>query len=349
MKPHLWLPLALAAASTVVGEDSFDERPQPWRRLDEPVLSARSTKQNWAKVVCYSPHVIHHAGKFRMWYLGTSEASRTNDMAMGYAESDDGLTWREHPDNPIFTGVDVPWGRTVQTPFVLFDEDAGLHKMWFVSGDGVTRDGEKKIVRNDQKLGYATSLDGLSWEVRPEPVFPSGRSPCVIKDGPDNYQMWMGSRPDVTDESSGELYQNIYHFRSKDGINWTRGAKPVLRPDGRATTVVYPFVIRDGDGYRIWYGCHLATKTFEIFSADSDDGLSWRVDHHRPAFPAAPGKSRFDSRYTSTPCVIALPDRYFLYYSARNWEREYQTGDGRDRRDGAGVYSSIGVAILNRD
>lgn len=348
MKLRLWFVAALAAAPAAGGEN-LDERPQPWRRLDEPILSAQTTKQDWAKVVCYSPHVIHHDGKFRMWYLGTSEASRTNDMAMGNAESDDGLTWREHPDNPIIAGADIPWGRTVQTPFVLFDNEAELYKMWFVSGDGVTRDDQNKIIRNDQKLGYATSEDGLNWEVRPEPVFPSGRSHCVIKEGPDKYRMWMGSRPDLTDDASAELYRNIYHFRSTDGVNWMRSEDPVLRPTGRATTVVYPFVIRDGVGYRIWYGCHLATKTFEIFSADSTDGLSWRVDHERPAFPAAPGESRFDSRYTSTPCVVAMPDRYLIYYSARNWKREYRAGDGQIRRDGAGVYSSIGVAILDRD
>ena len=101
---------------TAAEPSPLDQRPQPWQRLDEPILSARTTNQKWCRVVCYSPHVIHHDGKFRMWYLGTSEASRTNNMVMGYAESDDGLQWREHSGNPV-TGDDVPWGTPIQTPF----------------------------------------------------------------------------------------------------------------------------------------------------------------------------------------------------------------------------------------
>ena len=57
--------------SVTVGEDKshpFEMRPQPWERRAEPVLSARMTKQTRCKVVCYSPHVIHHDGLFRMWY-----------------------------------------------------------------------------------------------------------------------------------------------------------------------------------------------------------------------------------------------------------------------------------------
>ena len=44
-----------------------------------------------------------------MWYLGTSTGSRSGDIAMGYAESADGVTWEPHGGNPIFTGKDVGW------------------------------------------------------------------------------------------------------------------------------------------------------------------------------------------------------------------------------------------------
>ena len=128
----------------------WQQRPQPWQRLDQPVLSAHTTQQAWCKVVVYSPHVIFHEGRFRMWYLGTSTASRSNDIALGYAESADGLKWKEHPRNPILTGKDMPWGRIWQTPFVLFDREERVFKMWFVSGEGVRKDAQGKVIRNDQ-------------------------------------------------------------------------------------------------------------------------------------------------------------------------------------------------------
>lgn len=339
----------LLLTSVVHADDSpWNKRPQPWQRRSEPILSARTTKQAWCKIVCYSPHVIYHDAKFRMWYLGTSTSARSNDIVMGYAESNDGIHWKEHPGNPILTAKDVPWGKIVQTPFVLFDDDERVFKMWFVSGD-VPRDANGKLLGNDQRLGYAVSKDGINWDVHATPIYPSGRSPSVIKDGPNSYRMWMGSRPNVNDHVSADIYKHIYAFTSKDGITWTRGAEPVLRPSGPAKTVVYPYVVKDGDALRMWYGCHIAGGKFEVFSATSADGLNWKVNHEQAAFPAAADKTRFDARYTSTPCVVRAKQRYFMFYSARDWQNEFVDGKGQKRRDGAGVYSHIGVAELTSD
>lgn len=321
-------------------------RPQPWQRREAPVLSARDDPQPWRTVVCYSPHAIYDRDKYRMWYLGTSEASRSNDIVMGYAESDDGIQWTEHPDNPILTGDDVPWGRIIQTPFVLRDPEDDILKMWFVSGEGVVRDDDNNIARNDQQLGYATSTDGVEWNVHPQPIYSSGRSPSVLKEVPGRYRMWMGSRPDATDPSAEGLYANIYEFTSPDGLDWTRSEEPVLRPTAPARSTVYPFVLKHGDLYCMWYGCHVTGGRFEIFCATSSDGSTWTTDHEHPAFPAAADRNRFDARYTSTPCIVHREGRWLLYYSARNWQNEYTDSKGRRRRDGAGVYADIGVAEI---
>ena len=339
----LFLTLASHSTADDTLRELLDQRPQPWTRRDAPVLSARSDDaEPWRRVVCYSPHVIHHEGQFHIWYLGTSEASRSNDIVMGYATSDDGVRWTPHPDNPILTGEDVPWGRIIQTPFVLFDE--GVFKMWFVSGAGVTRDADNKIIGNDQKLAYATSRDGSQWQVHPQPLYPSGRSPSIIKEPGGRYRMWMGSNPEP--EQFGGIYANIYEFTSPDGLNWQRGDRPVIRPSEPARSCVYPFVVKEQDVYYMWYGCHVAGGKFELFCATSADGTQWNTNHHRPAFPAAADRERFDGRYTSTPCIVRVGPRWLLYYSARDWQNEYVDAQGRKRRDGSGVYADIGVAEL---
>ena len=323
----------------------LDQRPQPWKRRPEPILSAGTTKQLWSKVVLYTPHVLHRDGKFKMWYLGTSTGSRARDIALGYAESDDGIEWREHKANPILTGDDLPWGSNFQTPFVLFDDEEHIYKMWFVSVTEIARDEAGQMTEMTQALGYATSSDGIQWRIHPEPIYESGRSPSVIKEGPERYRMWMGSRPSPEHPPS-DLYKNVYEFTSTDGIGWTRSDQPVLRPTGRANSTVYPFVLRQGDTYYMWYGCHLDGGTFEIFCATSSDGTNWDTDHSRVAFPASHRKDRFDGRYTSTPSVLSLEDRYLMYYSARDWQNEYIDNKGRTRTDSAGVYGHIGVAVL---
>ena len=339
----MWLAAASSAATEF--ESSLVERPQPWQRRSQPVLSASTTKQEWSRVVCYSPHVIWHDGRFRMWYLGTSTGSRSSDMALGYAESTDGIEWIEHSNNPILTPADLPWGRTWQTPSVLFDEGASEFKMWFVSGE-VQRDPQGRVTTNDQRLGYATSVNGVDWQIHPTMIYPSGRSPSVIKEAPDRYRMWMGSRPDLEDRVSSDLYANIYEFSSTDGIRWKRSSKPVLRPTGPARSTVYPYVFQRAGTYYMWHGCHVDGGRFEIFCAQSADGKRWEVDHTQPAFGAADGKSLFDSRYTSTPCIVPRHDRLLMYYSARDWKTEYLDNLGRTQRDSAGVYAHIGVAEL---
>jgi len=228
----------------------------------------------------------------------------------------------------------------------LFDKDEKIYKMWFVCGRGVLRDKNRKVIELDQRLGYATSADGIRWKVHPKPIFGSARSPSVIKEGPRKYRMWMGSNPNPQQEWS-DIYKNIFEFTSTDGIHWKRGAKPVIRPSGKAKTTIYPFVLRERGLYYMWYGCHVPGG-FELFCATSKDGSQWTVDHGQSAFSARRDKNAFDGRYTSTPCVVRMPDRYLLYYSARDWKTTYTDNKGRKGKDGAGIYAHIGVAVMPR-
>ncbi len=95
-KPQSILTLAillvLFGPPPCMAEDHvFAKRPQPWQRRDTPILSALTTKQKWSRVTLYSPHVIRVGGKYRMWYIGNSSATRRPGLVMGLAESDDGI------------------------------------------------------------------------------------------------------------------------------------------------------------------------------------------------------------------------------------------------------------------
>jgi hypothetical protein len=334
---------ALATSLGAAEEPFLRQRPQPWLRQDQPILSADETAQAWAKVVLYSPHVVRVKGAYRMWYVGTATASRSVDMSVGCAVSADGVHWTEHKANPILTPADLPWGSFWQTPFVLYDRDTDTYEMWFTSLSDIETNDEGRLTSGVQQLGYATSRDGIRWNIRPEPIFEYGRSPCVIKEAAGQYRMWMNSGPKRDGRRSG-LLGNIYEFASVDGIEWTQASQPSIQPSGRLRSVVYPYVIRHDARYYMWYGGHVAEGHFELFCAESADGTDWTIDHERSAFPAARKTSRFDGRYTSTPCVLVEGDRLLLYYSARDLTNEYIDGNGKRRRDGSGVYRHIGIA-----
>ena len=326
-------PPSSAAGPSSEGEaHPLELRPQPWQRRGEPILSIETTKQAWSKTMLYSPSVVVVDGVFKMWYVGSAGDYKREHgvLNIGYAESQDGVHWKAHQGNPVLRGKDIPFAPDFQTPYVLFDQEEQIYKMWFI---GMYIDSE----RMDQTLGYATSADGISWDVHPEPLYWSGRSPSVIKEGPNRYRMWMNSRPS-RDTDDMVLYGYIYEFTSSDGIHWERGEEPVILPSGKAYQgVIYPYVLKEQDTFHIWYGSYEESlERFHLYSATSQDGSDWTLRHDNAAFSARDDAEAFDAKYVSTPWVVSLKDRYLLYYSAR---------DNRTV-DGGNIYQHIGLAEI---
>ncbi|MEI6168957.1 MAG: hypothetical protein WCS52_17380, partial [bacterium] len=79
-----------------------------WKRMsDQPVLSADQPWEKNIAVMCPSVLWDEAAKQFRMWYSG-GEQNEPN--AIGYATSPDGLTWKKHEGNPIFSAEPKnPW------------------------------------------------------------------------------------------------------------------------------------------------------------------------------------------------------------------------------------------------
>ena len=321
-----------------------------WQRMTEPVLSTGSAGQDWCRVMLYTPRVIRTDGLYRMWFIGGANHSRSADCCLGYAESDDGIKWRPYEGNPIATPEQIPWGMDWNTPYILFDEKVGTFRMWFTSTTEIRREENEedqgKCLYLNQALGYAESKDGIDWDVHPEPVYWSGRSPSVLKNEDGPFVMWAGSRPDP--ESPWDtLYHNIYRFTSPDGIHWIRSEQPVVLPSGEIRSCVYPCVVKNKDGYLMIHGGHhVKPGTFELYGATSVDGIGWNCHHDTPVLHKSGVEGQFDGRFTSTPSILIEPERLLLYYSARPLGNTYIDGQGKERIDRAGVYNAIGVAIL---
>ena len=58
--------------------------------------------------------------------MGNAGRTRSNDLSLGHAHSSDGLTWTEHPANPILPANEVPLGKDWHTPHVLYDGERYL-------------------------------------------------------------------------------------------------------------------------------------------------------------------------------------------------------------------------------
>jgi predicted GH43/DUF377 family glycosyl hydrolase len=126
-----------------------------WQRMsDRPVLSATSP---WENVAVMCPHVLFddETKRYRMWY---SAGEQYEPNAIGYATSENGLTWIKHDNNPVFK----------PEPKNVWEQDR-------VTACQVIRQGEWFLMfyigfedGNHAQIGAARSRDGITgWERHP--------------------------------------------------------------------------------------------------------------------------------------------------------------------------------------
>ncbi|WP_159947157.1 hypothetical protein [Rhizobium sp. 18065] len=115
-----------------------------------------------------------------------------------------------------------------------------------------------------------------------------------------------------------------------DGTKFTRvRASPIIgRSELDPFSVGYPFVMKDRDGWRMWYGTHLewgATgleMTHVIREAESSDGINW-TPSKEVCIPVIGG----DEFAVSRPWILECSDGYTMFYSRRY--SQYRLGSAR--------------------
>jgi hypothetical protein len=243
-----------------------------------------------------SPTVIRDGDVFKMWYVGLGP--KNSIQGIGLATSTDGLTWRrvEGPakggavlresgedgrfdEHQIITSVVIKDQATEAAPCGAVATGQSCYRMWY---EGVDTDDYYRY-----RIGYATSPDGVAWTKVPGPD-PSGAVvglgpkdgfeskgvgvPNVIKDGA-LYQMWY-------EAFNGQRFR-IGHVASTDGVHWTRAEPngPVLAGGDDPGTykkddVWTATVLKDGDGYRMWYSVSSKPKSDRLGLASMEPGTS---------------------------------------------------------------------------
>jgi predicted GH43/DUF377 family glycosyl hydrolase len=213
--------------------------------FDNNIVINNGTPGSWNEATSYLPTVLKDDSGYKMWFTG----AQSNVLSIGYATSPDGVTWTEHPGNPVISAGSYWWENTdIHTPAVI--NNSGLYEMWYTG------------VQNNQIgwIGYANSTDGITWTKHSEYVLGSGPSvwdagevfnPSVIKMG-DLYEMWY-----VGIHAIDAMTLQIGYATSNNGINWTKHNDPVLSPGINGQWDDYVVnnhcVIVDDATYKMWY------------------------------------------------------------------------------------------------
>lgn len=156
--------------------------------------------------------------KYVMYYdtssEGTSPEGSYEQLALAY--STDGIYWIRYGDEPILipSGDINDWDGKYITHGTVLKFDDGSYGLWYSGGVNDSNDG----------IGFAYSLDGISWIKSSNPVFHQDDgvswrnnrtyTPMVIKDGC-SYWMWFtGQDKDKKNYTIGLAdLNNIYFVR----------------------------------------------------------------------------------------------------------------------------------------
>ena len=221
---------------------------------------------SWDDVQVKIGSIIAKDSIYHLWYSGNDGTTVGPNLWVwwiGYAtSSDSGITWTKHPQLVLSPGSAGEWDESaLYVPWVIFESDT--FKMWYGAGSASL---------NRSAIGYAWSLDGISWTkyndpnttnppyLESDPVMMPEEGwddkwnyyPCVMHNN-GQFQMWY------TGISSSTNIKAIGYATSTDGINWNKDTtNPIMEigPPGSWDhgEVFSPKVILSGDTYKMWFG-----------------------------------------------------------------------------------------------
>ena len=290
--------LSIVSISVAVAQSPLTHQ---WERDSANPVLGRNGSRDWDGGSVYAPSVILDETLFKMWYSGRLLTdTAVVATAIGLATSSDGTNWFKDTRNPVLAdGVRGTWDSDGASHAVVLKQDETYH-MWYAGWD------ESAL----RLIGYATSLDGVSWlKDDNNPVLVSGSdgewdskgvSPGSVISLDDKFHMWYtGIGPSQSAQ--------IGLATSPDGVTWTKHVQnPVLRLGSTtldASGVARPAVLFDGSSYRLWYTALGSDNTSRIGYATSSDGVLWK--RHFDELMLEPGGSdEWDSLAVTQPAVV---------------------------------------------
>jgi hypothetical protein len=144
--------------------------------------------------------------------------------------------------------------------------------------------------------------------------------PFVLREA-DCWRMWYASGIGWREGGGGARHSiyDVKYAESRDGLNWYREGRVMigLKPD--ETNVAHPCVVRDGDGYSMWYSYNCGAG-YRIGWATSLDGLTWVRRDAEAGIEVSP--SGWDSSMVCHPYVFNHEGDRFMLYAGNNYGRD---------------------------
>lgn len=226
--------------------------------------------------------------------------------------------WIEYENNPVIKYKDTISNMLWNDPSVI--KEGNIYKMWLSGGDPFA---DKIVV----KLYYATSNDGINWNINKKPILVSTEgqwdsesveTPSVIKVG-DLYHLYYTG---YDDDFKKAIY-SIGHATSYDGINWEKDPNnPVIKPHDDPLkwgfyTTAEPGIVFHNNQFFLYYASAKSNypdsgTPFGIMLATSYDGSTFT--DHKIVHTLTSSYDSTKYRGYSTPMIYVKDKIFYMYH-----------------------------------
>jgi hypothetical protein len=285
---------------------------------ENPILKVGASNE-WNSASIYGASVVKDDNTYKMIYGGHN----TNKGQLGYAYSNDGLTWTQYQNNPI-----VKWDIInnytigIEHPALIKNNynNTPPYKLWF----------DVYVGGNSFSLYYSDSYDCITWSQPQKIVFDIENSgwdsvgksaPAVLFNEADHkYYMWFNSWGDNNDT------WRFGFATSVDGKSWNKYTNPIMIADQiwekpGSYHIGNPSVILANNTFTMYYHGFGG-----IGKASSNNGYEWIKDLNNPIVFEGSNVANFDTNGKSDPYIITTNNILYMYYNGINNSNLNQIG-----------------------
>lgn len=132
------------------------------------------------------------------------------------------------------------------------------------------------------------------------------------------WKIWYGAGNSfMTGNIKTHPVYDIWYMESEDGIHFPNEGINVLRNSGDEYRIGRPYVLKNADGYEMFFAASSPIKPFRLGYATSQDGINWLRDDDKLGIKY--DNTDFDSEMSSYPSVVDVDIRRYLFYNGNNY------------------------------
>ncbi len=262
-----------------------------------PVLSGGNNSHDYYGIA--QPVILYDEGKYKMWYYGDGGSARKYVL---YAESQNGINWKRHP-YPVLLPSSNGWDSWAVQPAAVLKEN-NTYKMYFTAYANQY---------GPWFIGLATSVDGINWVKKTDPVLYSGSG----------WETMVAAGSVLKIDGKYHLYytgisNNLFRIGlaiSDDGEHFTRfSGNPILTFDKlwENTGVFAPQVFEEDNKYKIVY---MNSDCTAFGLAYSNDGKVWTKEITNPIFSRNQTTNGWADVSIAYPRYVKVGNEVRFYYS----------------------------------